>query len=148
MRVLFFATGHVFHFALDMFGLPWVFLVLAWPLLCAIAPGIQPQRGFRMAGLLAASFVPFLVFVPVLLVAKLAYMFFWIDWRVIQYLFLIHVVLALWPGLTYARFAMFAGPSRWRRYACAGVTCLVVVLWPIAKHGAFLFTEEYAMAWI
>ena len=147
-RILELATGQVFYWVFRMFGIPWVFLVVGWPWLCAIALGIETRRGFRMVGILTASFAPFLLFVPVLFVAKLAYMFFWIDWRIIQYVFLIHLVLALWPGLTYVRYAMLMGIGRWRRYACAGVTCLVVVLWPIAKHGAFLFMEEYAMGWI
>ncbi|MCH8250848.1 MAG: hypothetical protein IID36_00190 [Planctomycetes bacterium] len=148
MAVLDLATGQVFRFVFRMFGVPWVFLLVGWPLLCAISLGIEPRRGFRMVGILTASFAPFLLFVPVLFVAKLGYMFFWIDWRVIQYLFLTHLVLALWPGLTYVRYAMLAGSSRWRRYTCAGVTCLLVVLWPIAKHGAFLLTVEYALGWI
>lgn len=149
LRVFSIATGgQVFHFALDMFSTPWVFIVLAWPLLCAVVLRIKTRRGFRMAGLLCAAFVPFLVFIPVLFAAKMAFMFFWIDWRVIQYLFFMHLVLALWPGLTYVRYAMLAGSTRSRGYVCAGVTCLVTVLWPIATHGAFLLTEDYAMGWI
>lgn len=142
------ATEQVFYFVFRMFGRPWMFLVVGWPLLCAILHGIELRRGFRMVGILASSFGPFLLFVPVLFVAKLGYMLFLIDWRLIQYLFLIHLAMALWPGLTYARYAMLAGSSRWCRYACVSLTCLVVVIWPIVQSLGFLLTEEYAMGWV
>ncbi len=124
--------------------------LLAWALmlLYSIGRGSETKRGFRMAGLLTVSFGPFLAFVPLLFAAKLAYAFFWIDWRIIQYLFFLHLVLAVWPGLTYARYAMLAPFGRWRRYALAGGTCFVVVLAPIAAYGLILFDEVIAMNWI
>ena len=148
LAILWLATSQVFDIIFDLFLIPWVFLLVGWALLCAVALGVESRRGFRMAGVLTASFVPFLLFVPVMFVAKLAYVFFWIDWRVIQYLFFLHLILSLWPGFVYVRYAMLAGSSRWRRYVCAGVIFLVVILWPIAKRGAFLLTKDHALGWI
>jgi hypothetical protein len=148
-RIFDLAKGHVFFFVFRLFGLPWLFVIVVWPLMCAVVLGAETRRAIRMVGVLAASFLPFMAFIPVILVPNTAYMFFWIDVDFMAYVVPIHFVFALWPGLTFARFTPVVEPRRWAARACAGLTYLVTVIWPTVIGGSlFLHDEEMVLSWL
>lgn len=131
-----------------LFMAPWIFLIFGWPVLCHLVCSVEQRRAFRMAGLLAFAFLPFLFFAIFMILAKLAWVFFQIDWRVLQILAFIHVSLALWPGLTFARYATCIGPTRWRGFLVAALTFVVTIVWPLAKDARSIFTENFALNWL
>ena len=148
LRILGLFGRHIFEGVVRAFGIPWAFLLIAWPILCANMLGSGIRRAYRLAGMLLPSFIPFLVFIPVVFLAKLAYMFFWIDFSAIPRLVDLHIILALWPGIVYTRYAMLTGTNRWSRLGCAVVTGVVVVGYPICLSGMGLYRGSLALSWI
>lgn len=139
-------TTQVFYFANRMFGLSWLFLLVGWPLWLNLTSRTGLRRGYRLASLLSASFIPFLAIVPIMFAAKLFYVFFVADWRIVFSVFVVHFVAALWPGVTFARYSMASEPSSWRAYLCTSVTVLVAVLWPVA--GIVFPLDALSLSWV
>jgi hypothetical protein len=98
--------------------------------------------------MLSSAFLPFLLLAPVVLLMKVAYMFFWIDFSALPRLVDLHIVLALWPGVVYTRYAMLTGANRWARVACAVVTGAVVLGYPICFSGMGIYRGSCALSWM
>lgn len=137
---------HVFQGVKTLY-LGWGFLVLVWPMLAAFILHVELRRVYRMSGLLLASFVPFLLLVPAVLLANLAYTFFWLDFPVVRWLVSVHVFLALWPALTYARYSTLTKANRMAGLGLAVLTCLLVPFLA-AYTGIVIHIGQYALNWV
>ncbi len=137
---------HVFQGVKTLY-LGWGFLVLVWPILAAFILRVELKQAYRMSGLLLASFVPFLLLVPVVLLANLAYAFFWLDFPVVRWLVWVHVFLALWPAFMYARYSTLTRANRLAGLGLAVLTCLLVPFLALYS-GIVLYIGQYALNWV
>ena len=144
--VVYLVRGHVFQ-GIETLYLGWCFLILVWPVLTALILRVEMKRAFRMSGLLIASFVPFVLFLPVVMLANLAYAFFWIDFPFVRSLVWVHLVLALWPPLVYARYAALTGRNRWAG-PCLAVVTFFVTLFLAVYSWIGLCIGERALSWV
>lgn len=129
------------------FYLGWGFLLLVWPALASLILRVEWKRAYRMSGLLLASFVPFLLLIPAVLLVNLAYVFFWLDFPVVRWLVSVHVLLAMWPVLVYARYITLTRGNRLAGLALAVLTLLLVPLLT-AFSGIVLHIGDYALTWV
>lgn len=141
------SIGDVHYLVLRHFVPGWLFLVVVWPALCSFLFRVRMSRAIHVGMLLLASFLPFLCLGLMLLISKLAYMFFLVDEEVIAIMAYLHVVGAIWPGIVFSRYSG-AGTSFWRSGMCVVVTFTVTVVWPLFGLRGWLFSPEFALNWV